>query len=406
METSHNNGNVFNRYLIWLVLIQMLGSMAYYGYVPLIPFIEQEFLLNKSQIGWMTSAVFLGSSFIAIPSGFITDKIGASHTLFIFCLLLVLVTFSFILSNSYCIILLLLFFLGTGYGGITPGTNKSIMEIFPSYNRGTAMGIKQMGVPLGSTLGTILLPSLGSYLSWRQSFLFITFLIIVICFFHFKVLPNQIQYENQEKTNWLESIREVLSNKKFLKILAVIVFFIWVQLSVLTYLVLYLNEAIHISLSISLLCLALLQIGGVIGRAGWGVVSDKFSNHKRGPVLALIGVSSGLFVLLLGIFNEFVPIIIVIFVSFILGITTQGWNGIFVIMISEVVKHHQIGLASGMGLAVVYVGAIFGTPFSGWIIDSTGSYKIMWGISGVMMVLIGLFTYYLNFDQMKMIKKQ
>lgn len=388
--------NVFNKYLVWLLLIQSIAALAYYGYVPLIPFMEVEFGLNKIQIGWMTSAVFLGSSLIAIPSGLITDKFGSQKSLFMFSLLILFVILAFYISNSFSLILVLLFLLGTGYGGITPGTNKSIMENFNQYNRGTAMGIKQMGVTLGSTVGTLVLPILANQFGWRNSLLSIAILLILICLFHFKVLEKK--EVNYQKINLIHTTKVLLKNKKLLQIIFIIIFFIWVQLSVMTYLVLYLNESRGVPLSFALICLALLQFGGVIGRAGWGFVSDQFFNQQRGIVLALIGLISGILMITLIIIPNNFQLIFVATLSLFLGITTQGWNGIFVLMISEVVKREQIGLASGIGLAVVYLGAIFGTPLSGWLIDITGQFEIMWIICGCIIFLTGLLTIILKLD--------
>ncbi len=388
---------ILNKYLLWLLIIQMVTALAYYGYVPLIPQMVKEFSLNNTQIGWMTSAVFLGSSIVAIPSGMITDRFGARKSLFAFCLLLVFVIFSFSISNSYIVILVLLFLLGTGYGGITPGTNKSIMETFDVHNRGTAMGLKQMGVSLGSTLGSLMLPLIANQWGWRISLLSIAVLLVLVCLFHFKVLDQREDHHKQ--LNVLKNGKEILQNKKLMKIIAIITFFIWVQLSVMTYLVLYLHESIHYSLSFSLFCLALLQIGGALGRACWGVISDRFFNQNRGVIIALIGLISGVLVLFLGILSNDIPVVIIALLSLCLGITTQGWNGIFVLMISEVVKKEQVSLASGVGLATVYTGAIFGTPLSGWIIDFSGNFEAMWMICGAAIFIIGGLTLFLKLDR-------
>jgi len=49
-------------------------------------------------------------------------------------------------------------------------------------------------------------------------------------------------------------------------------------------------------------------------------------------------------------------------------------------------------------LAVVYTGAIFGTPLSGWIIDFTGNFETMWIICGIAIFLIGLLAIFLKLD--------
>lgn len=375
---------------MWLILVQAFSSLAYYGYVPLIPLIENELYLTNTQIGWMTSAVFLGSSLIAIPSGVITDRIGATKTLLLFMLILITVLLSFSLVNDYLLVLLLLFLLGVGYGGITPGTNKSIMENFNEFNRGTAMGIKQMGVSIGSALGTLILPVIAGFVGWRYSLFYIALLLVIMCLFHYKMLnePNL----TSKRANFAENIKQLLNNRKLIKIIVVIVFFIWVQLSVMTYLVLYLKDQ-NLSFSAALFCLALLQIGGVIGRAGWGFISDRYFNREREIILTMVAILSGIFVIVLCLISSHLLFIVTCFLVLMLGITTQGWNGIFVLMVSEVVPKELIGLASGLGLSFVYLGAVFGTPISGWIIDMSGSYKIMWLTCGIIILIIGLKSY-------------
>lgn len=399
IATEVTEPSVWNKYLIWPLVIQTTTALAYYGYVPLIPLIEKEFTLSNGQIGWMSSAVFLGSSLIAIPSGILTDKIGSRNSLFLFNLFLVFVVLTFFISNSFYMILFLLFLLGIGYGGITPGTNKSIMGKFHLQNRATAMGIKQMGVTIGSTIGTLMLPILANQFGWRISLLSISCFLILICILHFKILEDDKGPKTQ--ANFMVNIKEIFQNKKFLKIIAVIIFFIWVQLSVMTFLVLYLYETVHKPMSLALLCLAALQIGGVIGRGCWGTISDRYYNHNRGGIIAIIGLLSGLLVCGIGFMTENLPFIIILFLALLLGITTQGWNGLFVVMISEVVDTKQIGLASGVGLAVVYSGAIFGAPLSGWIIDSSGNYETMWFTCGIVVFLVGIITIFLKLDTVK-----
>ncbi|WP_010530070.1 MFS transporter [Lentibacillus jeotgali] len=391
-----SQGTLWNKYLIWLIMIQTFTALAYYGYVPLIPFMESEFSLSNTQVGWMTSSVFLGASIIAIPSGLITDKFGTKKSLFAFCFFLATVTALFYLTTSFVYILTLLFLLGCGYGGITPGTNKGIMEHFELSNRGTAMGLKQTGVSLGSILGTLALPLIATYIGWRSSLLVLSLLLFILCTFHFKILEeSNIEYR---KTGLIKGLLEVVKNKNMLKIIIIIVFFIWVQLSVMTYLVLYLLDTTNKTTVYALLCLALLQLGGAVGRSIWGAISDRYFSRKRGGILGIIGIVSGILLLIFTMItdNMFFPIIAG--VSFLLGVTTQGWNGIFVLLVSEVVRKEQIGLASGVGLASVYIGAVIGTPISGWIIDRTGNYEVMWLICSFFMFLIGILIFWMKLD--------
>ena len=211
MESQHRQDHhplkLWNRHLIWLLLIQTITAFAYNGYVPLIPFIQQEFVLTKTQVGYLTSAVFLGSSLIAIPSGVIVDRIGVRKTLLIFCSVVTFVLFFFFIATNYFLVLVLLFLLGMGYGGITPGTNRGIMEYFPITNRGTAMGIKQTGVPLGIALAALVLPTIATSYGWKISLFSVSIILFGLTFVTFigtivisKLLQNQAKISGNPKS--------------------------------------------------------------------------------------------------------------------------------------------------------------------------------------------------------------
>src|SRR5699024_10415848 len=230
-------------------------------------------------------------------------------------------------------------------------------------------------------------PVIASLCNWKLSFLTISVLLFLISAFHYKILNRNEDIEDDKK-NVAKEVFLVIRNKKLLKVIAVIIFFIWVQLSVMTYFVLYLISAASLKTTIAFVCLAFLQFGGAVGRAIWGAISDMFFYKKRGGVLGGIGILSGLLLLLLSGVSSNVPIILIVSLSFLLGITTQGWNGIFVLLLSEVVDKKHVGISSGVGLSVVYIGAILGTPLSGWIIDTINSYKGAWLIESIAMVFV------------------
>ncbi|MEN1969860.1 hypothetical protein WMZ97_17510 [Lentibacillus sp. N15] len=101
---------------------------------------------------------------------------------------------------------------------------------------------------------------------------------------------------------------------------------------------------------------------------------------------------------LLGSVNVMIPILFICILSFFLGFTTQGWNGIFIIMLSESGSKSDVGLTSGVGLMITNLGAILGAPLSGIIIDVNGSYQAMWRILAIIMLGISLLTYALKIE--------
>lgn len=380
---------IFNKNLIWMLLLQSVTALAYYGYVPLLPILEEKFELTSSQVGLFTSFTFIGSALISIPSGILVDRIGVRNVLLLATFVMSLVCIAFAISPNVYIILISLFFIGVCYGAVTPATNKHIMINFAQVNRGTVMGFKQMGVPLGSTLGSLFIPYISYLIGWRISLILIGVLLAICGTIYFFSQQKSVSQETVKSTI-LSEIKIVLRNKNLLYTIGVVIFFIWVQLSTITYLVLYLIEEKNITYIVASASLVLLQVGGVIGRAFWGWLNDKWMNQNRSQALALIALLSSATMFTIVFFQIQSNLLIFYGLIFILGISTQGWNGIFVVLVSEIVEKKYIGLASGISLSIVYLGAIFGTPISGMIIDWQNSYIVMWDICIVFMLFIGL----------------
>lgn len=400
MEIEIAKGQVqrlWTKSLVWILSIQVMSALAYHGYASLIPFIQSEYMLTKVQVGYMTSAMFLGSSIISIPSGVVADRIGVRNTLTLFCLILVVVLYMFLFTSNYFAIIALLVCFGIGYGGITPATNRSIMDGFPLQNRGTAMGIKQMGVPLGVVIATFILPFMAHQYSWNISLFVIGNILLLVSLAYF-FRNNSDSKVGLAMTNPFAKLKTALSNKKVILLGIVVSFYIGVQVSVTTFIVIYLYQTIKFSLFVSTLCLALVYCGGVLGRGIWGYISDHYFNRQRKKILTFIGLFSGLMLILLGFIKGATPVFEVCVLSFLLGFTTQGWNGIFMTMLSENAEKSDVGITSGVGLTITNFGAIIGTPFAGLIVDLSGSYQMMWWSLSVVIIGVSLIASFLSFE--------
>lgn len=404
MELKVDNRSVsrlWTRNLIWIFIIQTMTALVYHGYATLIPFIQSEYMLSKVEVGYMTSGMFLGSSIVAIPSGAVTDRIGVRNTLTLFCLMMVAVLYLFLLTSSYIAIIALLICFGIGYGGITPATNRGIMDEFSSQNRGTAMGIKQMGVPFGVVIAAASLPYLAHLYSWRISLFIIGNLLLCVTLAYFFIDRRVRATEDTVVRNSFKKLKEIIRDKKILLLSIVVSFYIGMQVSVTTFLVIYLYQSIEFSLFFSTLCLSLVYCGGVFGRGIWGYISDNFYNRKRKIILSFIGAFSGIILVLLGLVDRMTPMLVVCVLSFLLGFTTQGWNGIYIIMLAENASKSEVGLTSGVGLTITNFGAILGAPLSGLIVDISGSYQIMWWTIAFVMLVVSIITMFLKIERVQ-----
>ncbi|WP_213009495.1 MFS transporter, partial [Paractinoplanes toevensis] len=72
-------------------------------------------------------------------------------------------------APGYAALLAVLLVVGAGYSTVQPGGSKSVAAWFDASRRGTAMGIRQAGLPLGAALASATLPAIATAAGWRAT---------------------------------------------------------------------------------------------------------------------------------------------------------------------------------------------------------------------------------------------
>jgi MFS family permease len=155
--------------ILWLVHALAFMNISSLGILA--PFIKDDFHLSSFQIGFLISALSIGSSLSQMPAGLITDFAGVRLILTIAVGLIGFILVLFSLAPFYWIALMILLLYGGANGIVGPATSKSVLDWFPSVGRATAMGVKQTGVNFGGIFAGLLLPLMTISLSWRHSLL-------------------------------------------------------------------------------------------------------------------------------------------------------------------------------------------------------------------------------------------
>ncbi|ARI75605.1 MFS transporter [Halobacillus mangrovi] len=379
------------RMLLWLLLAQIMVAFIGRSLGPLGVLIEEDLELTKAQVGLLPSALFLGQALASIPSGFMTDRFGSRPLLLVLSSCLGISFLVMTLQTSFWVVLLLLVIGGIGYGGMHPTTNRGIVYWFSQKKRGTAMGIKQMGITFGSALAAILLLPLAEAYGWRIVVLIACIGLIaagVIAFFFYR---DAEQVKKGGKTSFrgtISSLAAMAENKALLLISLSAMGINGSQMCLNTYLVLFVYEQVGFSLVLAGLLLVVSEIGGSLGRIGWGVISDRIFGGQRLTVLAIIVTG----VLLSSTIVAFVPdgtpywILVPLFLVF--GFTVSGFNGIWMNLASELVPKEQAGLSSGFSITFGSMGVILLPPIFGLIVDQTRGYTFGWLLISIIMVVV------------------
>ncbi len=133
--------------------------------------IQDELHLSDSQLGRVGGLYFaLFYCLISIPVGWLADKTNRVRVLSIACALWSAATIACGLSASYPQLVAARMAVGIGEAGGVPPSYAIISDYFPPGRRGTALGLFNLGPPIGQALGVALGASIAVAYSWRHAF--------------------------------------------------------------------------------------------------------------------------------------------------------------------------------------------------------------------------------------------
>ena len=133
--------------------------------------IQDSLEISDSQLGRITGFYFaLFYCFIAIPVGWLADRTNRVKVLSIACGLWSAATAACGMAANYGQLVAARMAVGIGEAGGVPPSYAIISDTFPREARGTAMGIFNLGPPIGSALGVAFGASLAAAYDWRIPF--------------------------------------------------------------------------------------------------------------------------------------------------------------------------------------------------------------------------------------------
>ena len=133
--------------------------------------IQDSLQITDSELGRITGFYFaLFYCFIAIPVGWLADRTNRVKVLSIACGLWSAATAACGMAANYGQLVVARMAVGVGEAGGVPPSYAIISDSFPREQRGTAMGIFNLGPPIGSALGVAFGASLAAAYDWRVPF--------------------------------------------------------------------------------------------------------------------------------------------------------------------------------------------------------------------------------------------
>lgn len=379
--------------LIWLLIAQIMVSFVGRSLAPLIILIGDDLTLSSTQIGLLPAALFLGQSLTAVPTGFLVDRLGSKKQLLGTIILLGLSFILISMMEQFSLLLLLVAVGGGAYAAMHPTTNRGILYWFPQRSRGTAMGIKQMGITVGSAFAALLLLPLATEIGWRSA-LFISCLLLlaigtIVSYYYQDATESKIGIDSAvNKKDFIKDLRNIIKNRSVLLLSISAMGLQGAQLCLTTYVVLFAFGELQMTLVLAGLLLVLVEVGGSIGRVAWGAISDRFFPGNRMIIMFIVTILAGICAVVFAILTPDSPLVAVYLVVFIFGFSISGYNGVWMTIIIELVQKEKSGLATGVTVTISSWGVLIIPPLFGFIVDSTNSYVGSWLFIALLMVIV------------------
>jgi predicted MFS family arabinose efflux permease len=372
-----------------ILLAQTVANVGPLGVPAIASLIRADLGLTLAQAGSFLSAYYIGPALVSLPAGTLADRWGVKRTLVLGQALIALGLLAASASTSFPMLVVLLVAAGFGYGMLNPTSTKAVMAWSPPAHRATLVGLKQVGLPAGGVLGAALLPVLGVALGWRWALVVSATLIGLAAVASLAIYRDPPAPPSPVAPARRETVAAVLLTADLWLLALATGIFAAMQTVWMAFLVLYLQGVVGLSLLAASRYLALAQLGGMLGRVVFGLLSDRAFDGRRKPPLALAGLGSAAASVAIAWTGPGASAGWLAPLAFGFGLVGIGWNGVQHTLMAELAGPRSAGTAVGLGLAVSSFGVTVGPPLFGWSVTLADGYRGPW-VGLALAMLVGL----------------
>ena len=342
---------------------------------PMEHIIKEELLLNYGQVGLVFSLPVAVLAALAIPSGFLADRIGIRKATGAGAVLMSVGSLATSAATSFMTLLAYTCLFGVGFSLVYPNLPKLVSLWFPQNKAGLATGIYATGIAIGSALAlAITLPMVfpitnsfrGTFLIWSLPAIVASILWWIVV----KEPPSSHSHvRNQEVRSGNKSSRVVWSNKGlWLAALALFClnfhFYTW---SGWTPAFMMLKGAPP---NLAALIASTMQWVGIPS-----IFLMPWASHNIGLRKPFFWASA-ITLAIASLAAMYASVSLGWGLMIIVGIALGGTFPMLLALPVEMVPKEYVATASGLVLSIGYLGGLVGPWLVGYIMDATGTAEI------------------------------
>jgi MFS family permease len=372
--------------------IQIFTALSGAAVAVLAPEIARDFGLPAKLVGVFVGLLYVGSMTASLASGHFIARRGAirvSQLCVLLCATGILMV-ALLPSSAAAMLAVAPLVIGLGYGAVTPASSELLARTARPDRLALTFSIKQTGVPGGAALAGAVLPALTLAIGWRPALLCVAACGVVIAALA-QSTRRRLDVIGADRpfslTALIAPLRVVLRDRRLVELSVVGFVYAAMQMCLMSFLVVYLTEALDYPLIAAGLALTTANIGGVAGRVVWGAIADHWIAPRR--MLGLIGVATSACAFAAANFSATWPHAALLGVAAVFGATAIGWNGV---QLSQVARHAppgQAGAITGASGFITFAGVVSAPPLFALLAAVTDSYRAGFVVFGGLCLLCG-----------------
>lgn len=330
--------------------------------------------LGQTQLGLILSIQLVGSVAMTSVAGLLTDRFGDKAIVFWSGAVMGLALIAASLVENYTWLIVWLLIYGIGYAAVTPAGSHAIIFFFRKADRGFAMGVRQCGVPIAGTVGSILLPAVALHFRYTGALATAGFFTLVACSIASLLYrqPRELQGERVSVRAMLADMLTIAREPSLIFLTLTSMVLICAQFALLGFFTLTLVHSAGYPLGIAVGLFTLAQFAAIFGRLSWGWVSDRFFGASRSLPLAVACVLVALVAFGVASVGPATPLWAAGLAAVALGFAAEGWLGLSVIGFAEIGGEERCGSALGVGLTWTLFAGFVTPVIFGALVEAQG----------------------------------
>ena len=366
----------------WTILALGTGAQTAYsavflGIPVLAPALQQEYDLDLTQIGLAIAAANGGSVFTLLAWGLLADRIGERAVLAAGLAGCGAGLLAAAFAPSFALLVVSLTLAGASGASVNAASGRAVMSWFERDQRGFALGIRQTALPLGGLIAALVLPPVAAAGGVRAGLE----ALAAGCFAAAIAGASGLR-EAPQADEELEEIGSPVRDPRIWRLSLGSAFVLAAQISILSFLILFLHEERGLSTATAAGIFALIQALGAALR----ILTGRWSDRVHARIAPLRRLALGLTATLAGaaaLLSAPLAVLIPVFVT--AGALSLSWNGLSFTAAAEMAGRARAGAALGFQQTALAIMSAAAPPAFAAVVEA-GSWSLAYGLAAAMPV--------------------